>query len=163
MGMSKRPLQTFRFSPTLVAGAYATGNVMGAPVKLENAMEDPSGSAIVDSLAVIDLINAKADLEIHFFTKLVSPGADKGAFTLSATDASAWVGFIKLSGSTDYVSSAGQGLGMKSNIKAMLTGKQVTTITGTRNRDLYAVVVARGAFVAVSAADLTFLLGVEQG
>lgn len=157
--------QVFRFAPTLVAAAYASGDVMGtAVIQIQNLLDDPGGSALIDSLGLQSKISTVPDLEVHFFCASVSPGADNAAFTLSAADLAKWVGMVKLTASTDQSGTVSGGVvAMKSNIKQMITSKQVSPTTGVRNRDIFAVVVARGAFTAVSASDLTFLLGVEQG
>lgn len=166
----KRPLQVFKFSPVLVAGAYATGNVMGAPVLIPNAMLDPSGAAIIESLGLQSTVATAVNLEVHFFTALddanaaPTPGNDKAAFTLSAADMGRWAGMVTLKSNTDYSGTISGGVvAMKGNIKAMLQSTVPTPVTGQRMRSLWAVVVARGAYTAVTASDMQFLLGLEQG
>lgn len=161
--IAKHLYQTFRLTPPLVVAAYATGNVMGAPMKIAGAVCDPGGTAFLRSLALTSK-GATFDCEVHFFCAApTATGADKAAFTLTAADMANWVGAVKMATATEGMASATGNVLVKGSIGLALTAKQVTPITGVRSQDLWAVLVARGAFTPTGVADVVVMAGIEQG
>jgi hypothetical protein len=121
-----------------VAAAYGAGDVLGAPVKLPNAFLDTKGTALLQSIQLLDKDDqAAAQVDLYFFNVLpTTQGADNAAFAISDAEADNIVAVVSvLSG--DWNDVGGAKIASKGAI-----GQLVQGVAGVK--DLWVVAVARG-------------------
>lgn len=140
--------------PVINTSAYTGGDAVGGKQTLTDALRSSGGTAVLESIMVLDRGNQKAALEILIFD------ADPTAATITnnspfvfSTDDLKVLARIPVAAS-DYVT-------LDSKATATIKGIGVTlkAETGT---SLYAAVVTTGTPTYVSASDLQFIYGLLQ-
>lgn len=143
--------------PTIVAAAYATGDVIGTnnPITISNAAGSAGGTGLIKSCTIADKAGQNVALDILLFNANPSGSTftDNAAFDLVAADALKCIGVIHFA-TTDWVASAHAGVATKSNIDLSFD-----LPSGT---DIFAVIVSRGAPTYASASDLQISLLIDQ-
>ncbi len=145
MAVARTESQNKLFTVVTTATAYADADVMGVPVEITNAVQDPGSTGTLMSLVVLDPGSVKKDFDIYFFSRIpTSMGADDAAFALSDAEAAYLLGVVVVT-TEDFKSSSA---GSFATFKAIGLGiKAETTPTGigATARSIWAVCVAREA------------------
>lgn len=161
MSFQKGSIKSILVAPTLVAAAYASGDVLGtAIIDVPNFSLDSTGVGVLESLSLLDRSATGAAIDVNFFGDTVSPGADNAPFTLSSADALKWLGCISLVAG-DYAAAAGAKLATKIPLGLILK----STVVPPNNvsvKNIKVVLVARAAITIAAATDLQLRLGVVQ-
>jgi hypothetical protein len=145
-------------SPTVTVStspAYTAGDVVGSKLTLTNAARVSGGSAILDSITVLEKGSQAAALDILIFNADPSGGTytDNGAFTANDTDMGKCIARVHVA-STDYVATGGY-------TSASLGGLgKVLVASGSAN--LYAVVVTSGTPTYSATSSLAIKFGFKR-
>lgn len=144
MSFIKRDGLLITSTPVIGVGAYSSGDVLGAPVKLSDVVGDTKALAYLKSLLVLDVANQKHNLDIVFFeSDPGNVGADNAPVALSAAQLALVVGTIKIV-TADYETYGARAIAQK-NLEMLIPTKVKST-------DLWAVYIAR-ANVTYGAVD----------
>jgi hypothetical protein len=137
--------------PTITAGAYSAGDVIGGELALTNAMRVTSGTGVLHSLVLFDADNEGAAMEVMLFDSNPSGTyTDNGAPTWNAADEAKFLGKVSI-GTGDYITVNAVKLLCKTNIGLAVAANGAT--------DLYAVVVVTATPTYGTTTDLTFRFG----
>jgi hypothetical protein len=140
--------------PTVNTAAYSAGNTVGGIQTLTNAVRVSGGTAVLESIHIIDRANQKAAFDILIFES--NPAAatttDHAAFVWS-TDDLKLIGHVAVS-AADYVTVGGEAVAHETSLGIALQA------SGSAN--LYVVAVTSGAPDYVAATDLQFTYGLLQ-
>lgn len=139
--------------PTITAGAYSAGDVVGGEITLTNAMRVSSGTGLLMSISIVDLGNQKAALDLLLFDSNPSNGqADNAAYAWNAADPALLLAHIPIAAS-DYTTVGGEA------VCTLLTGGIPVQANGSM--DLYLIVVTAAASTPTytSTTDLRFRFG----
>lgn len=143
--------------PTIVAAAYASGDVIGTnnPITIADAAGSAGGTGLIKSCTVCDKAGQNVALDVLLFdaSPAGSTFTDNAALNLVAADGLKCIGVIHFA-TTDWVASAAAGVATKGNIDL---GFDLPS-----GADLFAVVVSRGAPTYASASDLQVILVIDQ-
>lgn len=142
-------------TPTVSASpAYTAGDAIGGKQTLTSAMRTSGGTAILESITLIDKANQSSALEILIFDSDPSAATitDNTAFVFS-TDISKLIARISVA-TSDYVS-------INSTAIAQLKGLGIA-LTASGSANLYAAVVAVGTPDLASTSDYIFNYGFLQ-
>lgn len=144
-------------SPTVDTSAYSSGDVISTVQTITDAVLSTKGTAILQSLAILDKSNQKAAIDLVFFNEAPenSIGADNAAYGLNDADISKVIGRISVAAG-DYVSSGTNNA--EATVKAI--GLLLQSIAGSKN--LYMAIIARGAATYEAASNLIIKLGFLQ-
>jgi hypothetical protein len=156
---SREPTITIKVTPTVSnAVAYTANDQVGGVQTLTNVAADSKSGVTLYDLAIVDLDNQKAAMDIFFFDQLPSPtSVDNGAFTITAADAGKLVGHVVVAAS-DYKSSASQAVASVGNIWKIFNPSLPTgAVTGITAKNLYAIAVTRGTPTYTGTSKLTFI------
>jgi len=89
--------------PTLDTSAYASGDVLFAPVELVDFVRDTKGLSVLRTLTVIDLANQKQAIDLLFFSRDPgSIGALNAALDVSTAQMAYFLGRVTIL-AADYV------------------------------------------------------------
>lgn len=141
-------------TPTLDAGAYASGDVLFVPTKLQEVVVDTKGLAKLRTLFVLDGADQKQDIDLLFFSRDPGDiGAANAALSMSDAEAAFLLGHVRIA-AADYVSG---------NANAYAT-KALDLLLGCEQRsaDLWVAGVCRGGTPTYGVAGLTFKLSWER-
>jgi hypothetical protein len=154
--MRRAPGAVITISPTLDAGAYASGDVLFASTKLENVALDTKGLANLRTLVVLDLANQKQAIDFYFFSQDPgSVGAANSAFDLSNTQIANCIGRYSVA-SADYITA-------KSGTNAEATKLlEMLLATAASSKDVWVVGVCRSGTPTYGAAGLKVKFILEQ-
>lgn len=87
-------LQT-TLTPTLDAGAYASGDVLFVPVRLPDVALDTKGLVTLRTLVVQDMADQKQDIDLLFFSEDPGDiGAANAALAMSDTEFASFLGHV---------------------------------------------------------------------
>lgn len=146
------------------AQAYTTGQVVGVPTKIANAVMDPGGTGILESLCLVDKENKKIAVDLYFFQrKPTTQGADAATFALSAAEMLfVCVRISVVAG--DYASSSVAAEATKTNLFSCLAAAQGSQLgmAGQGSKDIWVLAVARGSLTFSSADSLWLRAGIVQ-
>lgn len=143
------------FTPVLaVAGAYVSGDQIGAVNAVSGAADWSGGSVLLKSVTVLDAAKQDVALDLFFFSE--SPtltSVDNGAFALADSEMlGKCLGKVSLA-ATDYADAAASASATKTNVDLVL--KAVA-----RAQDIFCVLVSRGTPTYANG-DLKIVLGLE--
>lgn len=143
--------------PDIIAAAYASGDVIGTPQVVTNAVLSQGGTGKLTSLMIADKANAKVALDILFFDSApaTSIGADNAAYALADADTPKLLGRVAIAGA-DYVSSG------TANAEATIKNIGLILQAASGSKNIYMAVICRGAPTYASVSDLQIRLGIEQ-
>lgn len=139
-------------TPTLDTLAYADGDRLGSIEEVDVDAENGYHGVKLDSISVTDLSGNGIALDLLFFH--ASPtvaSADNAAIDIADAEIVKFQGHVSLA-ATDYIATASNKIGTKSNI-----GLGLKTQQSDSSGKLYVLAVARGA-ATFAASDLTFKL-----
>lgn len=137
--------------------AYSSGDVIGDHLTVSKAVLDTKGTALLQSLTVLDKANQKSALDLIFFNEepAASYGANNSAYGLNDSDLSKVIGRISVA-AADYVSSG------SNNAEATLRNLGLLLQSLEKSKDVYVLVVARGTPTFGANGDLIIKLGLLQ-
>jgi hypothetical protein len=146
--------KVFHVHPTVNTAAYVAGNTVGAIQTLTGAVRVSGGTAILESIHIIDRANQKAAFDILIFESnpTAATTTDHAAFAWS-TDDLKLIGHVAVSAS-DYVTVASEAVAHETSLGIALQA------VGSAN--LYVVAVTSGTPDYVAATDLQFTYGFLQ-
>lgn len=150
---------------------YSSGDVMGSVNTLTNIVQEVRGTAIIESIIVLDKSNQSGAIDLVFFESapISSIGADNAAYALSDSDLPLVLGRISFV-ATDYASSSTNNseatlrtIGLVVQPAASLVSTTaVQKIPQSTGRNIYMAVVCRGAVTHGSASSLIIRVGFLQ-
>lgn len=173
MGIHSRlSAKTLQLGFANAAATYATGKVIGAPIKYPNMVQDPGNSCQLESLTLIDNNAQNGNIDVFFFNQLpTTMGADQATFAISAAESLFCLGVVSV---TSYKSmGANAGVSNPQNVVTVLSGTQQqastqavapgspTTFT-PGGKDIWVLLVARASITYTAANSLFVTLGVVQ-
>jgi hypothetical protein len=145
--------KTFKINPTISTSAYSAGNTVGAIQTLTSAVQKTNGTAILESLILLDKSNQKAAMDIFIFD--VNPAAatttDHAAFAFSTNDVNV-IARISVAAS-DYITVNSEAVAVKSGLGI--------AVQASASANLYAVAVTSGT-PTYSATALQWVWGFLQ-
>jgi hypothetical protein len=147
--MRRDGLQT-TLTPTLDAGAYASGDVLFVPVQMNKITLETKGLATLRTLIVQDMANQKQDIDLLFFS--ADPGdigAANAALDMSDAEFVDFIGHVRIA-TTDYVSGSANAYATK-QLELLMQAKQA-------KQDLWVAGVCRSGTPTYGASGLTFKL-----
>lgn len=148
----KGSVRVVKLAPTVTAGAYSAGDVVGGELTLSNALRATDGSGVLHSLLVYTEDGETPELYVLIFDS--APGAalaDNAAYAWTSGDWDKLLGVVRVQ-SFDYLTIGGDGV-------ASLTGLALPVKGAAGTADLYAYVVCVGTPTFSAATDLTLLFG----
>lgn len=147
-----------RKAVTTTTTPYSSGDQVGTPIQVDNMCTNEGGTGTLLSLSIVDatISGAQVDLDVFFFNQNPTvTSADNTAFSMTdANAASQYLGHVSFS-SADYKVSA-----LQSFISAKAIGLGLAS-TGT-GRDVYAVVVSRGAPTYINGTGLELIFHINR-
>lgn len=149
--------KTVSVTPTVEATPdYAAGDVIGGKMTLANAAREDEGSGAIVSAHVYSLvdISSAVPIQIVFFNAdpTNSTFTENGAFAVHADDLAKIVGAVTLD----------QHIDCGTPVVKHTVGTTRLPFVLPAGSSLYAVAISGGAINLASAADLTFVFGIEQ-
>ncbi len=143
-------------TPAVQAAAYATGDVIGGKMTLTNALLSVGGSGILQSVQVCSKSDLTVDLDLIIFSADPSTTTftENGAVAIDVADVSKVLGRISLATRVDL----GTPVVAYANNLALPVIGDAANLT----RNLYACLVARGAYTPASTSDVTVRFGFLQ-
>lgn len=96
-------------TPTITAGAYSAKDAVGGLLTFANAVRAAGGSAMLNSVILIDHADVKADLELWLFNADPTVVADNEPFDISDANLAMCVGVVPIL-AADYHSAADNGV-----------------------------------------------------
>jgi hypothetical protein len=142
--------------PVLSTSIYASGDVMGAPIEVENVAQNTKGLAYLRSLVVLDAANQKAAMDILLFDR--DPGnigADNAALSLTTAQLDYIIGVVSVA-AADFST-------LKAATNAVaLKQPNLLIPTAVKSKSIWAVFVSRGSPTYASVSDLTVKAVMER-
>lgn len=138
------------------AGAYSSGDQLGAVNTITNACADTKGTVRIQSIVVVDIDKQNQPIDIFFFSD--SPtlaSADNAAFSL--LDAQMFLkcrGVVQISAAS-YSDTATSSIACVSELELLVQAV-------ARSRDIYCVAVARGTPTYSTISSLKISIGMIQ-
>lgn len=136
-------------TPPLDTNAYATGDLLFAPIKLQNATLNTMGGSIMRGLVILDSSNNKQAIDLLFFDS--DPGslaALNAAITVSAAQLAKLVGSLTIA-TGDYIT-------LQATTNAMATKIPNLTLSALKgSKDFWMAAIIRGTST-YAASDLSF-------
>lgn len=152
---------TLEFTPELGTSTnYATGDLMGALLTLSNAARFPQGGGWIADVYAIDLEKQGAQVDLQLFhTQPAGAGSwtDNNAFDPTDADLAYGLKPIWLTAAYSYNDNGMLSVGADFQPIRFVLPENTTPWTS-----LWAAVVARGAYNAATAADLSFRMDILQ-
>jgi hypothetical protein len=140
-----------KLAPTVTAGAYAAGDVVGGELTLTSAMRTSGGSGILHSLLVYTEDGETPELLFLIFDS--APGAslaDNAAYAWTSGDWDKLLGVVKVL-TADYQVIGGDGV---ASLRAI-----GLPVKASGSADLFCYIVCTGAPTFAATTDLTLLFG----
>ena len=88
-------------APTVTAGAYSAKDAVGGEITFANAVRASAGTAILNTVTIVDKSQAAAGLELWLFHTTITEAADNAAFDISDAELATCVGVVPIS-TADY-------------------------------------------------------------
>ncbi len=143
-------------NPVVDTAAYATGDVLFAPVEMPKAVLNTKGLAKLNTLMVLDAANQKSQIDLLIFDRDPgSLGVLNAALDISTLQLSYLVAFIPVA-AADYVT-------LKANTNAVAILKPVLMLPAMAlSKSFWLAGVSRGSPDYVAATDLRIKLMLER-
>lgn len=151
--LAKTQSKSIRVAPTVTAGAYSAGDVVGGVLTFADAARASGGCGMIQSVVVTDRGNVGSALKLILFSGSPSSAiADNGAFAWGTDDAdmAKYQGEIDIA-STDYTTLA---------TKKVATIPNVGLLYACDATSLYGYLVCSGTPTYAATTDLAVRLGV---
>jgi hypothetical protein len=137
--------------PTITAGAYSAGEIVGGELTLTNAMRKVSGTGVLHSLTLFDADNEGAAMEVMLFdANPTGTYTDNNTPTWNAADEAKFLGKVSIA-TGDYITVNAMKMVCKTGIGL--------AVSANGSADLYAVVIVPGTPTYGTTTDLTFRFG----
>jgi hypothetical protein len=137
-------------TPTITAGAYSAGDVLGGRLTIPNAVAAEGGKAVLYSLVVMDRDNEKAEFSVLFYRSQPAQNSlDNAAFAWGTGDGDKYLGRIDVIAS-DYKTFASRAVA-KPTFQPFVVESDTTS--------LYAYVVLDGGPTYTATTDVTLTFG----
>jgi len=137
-------------TPTITAGAYASGDNVGGLLTLSGLFRD-SGSALVTSVTITDRASQGADIDAVFYSASVTSAGDNNAYDPSDSDNELTTCYVPV---TTHVAFNDNGLSFQRNVGC--------SISATSGRNGFVQLVARAAPTYASTSDIVLKVCVLQ-
>lgn len=129
-------LERLTLTLTLDTSIYASGDVLANTQPLPGALRRMDSKGILRTLTVIDKDDQGAAMDVYFFSRNVSLGAENGTPSITDADAEYYLGHISVE-SADYKDLGGAKVACIKNENI-----ELSSLDSTRN--VYVAVVTRG-------------------
>jgi hypothetical protein len=138
-------------TPTISTGIYAAGDAVGGLLTFTGAARYSGGGGIIQSVAILDLDQERAPLELVLFNQSFTNSADNAAFDPSDADLANIVAVIPISQWFNFFDNA---VGVAANLAVPFQ------LAGTAN--LFGQLVTRGTPTYTATSDISVILGIIQ-
>lgn len=138
-------------APTVTAGAYSAKDAVGGEMTFANAVRVSGGSAVLNSVTIIDKSQAAAGLELWLFSATITEADDNAAFDISDAELATCVGVVPIA-TADYFQIA-------DNEVACVRGVGLQFACAATS--LFGQLKCTGTPTYASTSDLTVVLGIE--
>lgn len=165
----RKKLLRIQVTPTITAGAYTNGDVLGGQLTFANAARYSGGSGRIKTITILDKTQAqRAPMGLALFDRSVTVPADNAPFTISDADMANCLGVIDLP--VGLYNTAWPGTPANS-IMTLPNNTITTTINNAtvlpydyvlNGTDLFVAVILRSAPTYTSTSDIVISLTVEQ-
>lgn len=135
-------------------GAYTDGDVLADTQEVAGAVREDAGSAILESVSIIDRSDQKIAMDLLFFRTSVSLGTENSAPSISDADAGEYLGRVYVAVS-DYIDLGGVSV-------ATLSGIGLVLEAGAASTSVYVAAITRGGTPTYAADALRLRLGLMQ-
>jgi hypothetical protein len=149
--------KTVTVTPTVTAGAYSSGQVVGGILTLSNALRLANGSGYLPAIAIRCKVTAfTGPVDAFVFSKLpTGTYTDNATFNLTATDAASLLGVRHLN---DLTTSGTGPVALRAAFEPMPVNNSDTTPT----TNLYVILVDRASVTFASTSDISLVATVDQ-
>jgi hypothetical protein len=143
-------------NPAVDTAAYATGDLLFAPIEIPNAVQNTKGLAYLRSLLILDAANQKSAMDLLFFDRDPgSLGSLNSAIDISETQLSYLIGLYVIA-SADYVT-------LKANTNAAAAKVPNLFLPAkAQSKSFWLAAISRGSPDYVAATDLRIKLMLER-
>lgn len=152
-------IRKVQVTPVIEAAAFADGDVLHSGViQLANILQKDKHSGEVVSAVIVDLAKQSVALSLELFSRSVTGGTINNALDIADSDTPYHLGSIPIA-AADYKPFADNSIATVRNVGLAV----MSDVAGNEpSRDLYMIVVSRGAPTYVSVADIIVTLFVRQ-
>ena len=141
-------------TPTINTTQYSVNDTIGGLLTLPNAFRAPAGttggSAVIQSISIMDKANQKAAIDFHFFSSSATIQANNNGFTWNTADFVKWEGVVSFPAAT-YSTLDNRGVGSLFPVGLV--------IYGNSTQNLFVSAVSKGTPTYTSTTDLHFNFG----
>lgn len=144
-------VRVVKTAPTVTAGAYSAGDVVGGEITLTDAMRASDGTGVLHSLLVYTEDGETPELQFLIFDS--APGAtlaDNAAYAWTSGDWDKLLGVVHVA-TSDYVTLGGDGIASLRNVGL--------PVKANGSAHLYTYIVCVGTPTFSATTDLTLLFG----
>lgn len=145
--------QRIAVTPTITAGAYSAGDALGGRLEFSPATRQPTLTALLLSVVVLDKASQDAQLDLVLFNQAFTATADNAAFDPTDADLANIIGHVPIV-PADYASLNDNGLATLRSVNLPIHLSDTIT--------LYGQLVTRSAPTYASTSDLTVILYLLQ-
>lgn len=141
-------------TPTISTSIYASGDVVGAPVEIADAVLSTKGIAILRTLVVLDKSNQKSAIDILLFNQNPgSVGSDNAALDLSSAQLDMLIGRISVAAAEYTTLKAATNAEATKLLEMLIPAK-------TKSTSIWVLVVSRGTptYTTTTALSLKFIM-----
>jgi hypothetical protein len=138
-------------TPTITAGAYSAKDCVGGLLTFANATRVTGGSAVLNTVLIIDNDDEKAGLELWLFNANPTVAADNAAMTFSDANMLKFIGMVPIP-TADYGSLANNGAA---------TVRGVGLEFASASTSIYGQLKCTGTPTYTATSDLTVVLAIE--
>lgn len=160
MTIGRKSLIAFA-TPTVSTSIYASGDQLGSLVEITSALDDSSGTGMIESISVVDKAKQASLIQVLFFRdKPVLTSVDNGALDISDAEmVDKCVGIVAIA-AADYIAN---------NVNSIATIRNVGLVISSRKsqdnqsgNSLWMLVRSGGTPTYTSTTDLVFAIGIQQ-
>lgn len=153
--LNKMAVDLIDVTLTTDAEAHADNDVIAQSIEIPNAVAVTGGSAIIQSIMLLDEDDEAPAVDLIFQTDNTALASDEGeAINISDANARDILGFVNVSNYTDLI---GCQVAVKSNI-----GLVVKAASDTRSIYVHAVNRSGGAYTPAATTDLKMRIGIVK-
>lgn len=138
-------------TPTVAAEAHSAGDLLFDSTAIENAVRTNGGTAIVQSITIVDIGDQKPSIHLLFANAATDFGAPGGAPDPDDNEAATVIGVVEVD-TADYIDLGGASVVTVSNIGLLVKAGAATT-------SIYLAGIATGTPTPASTSDLKIAIG----
>jgi hypothetical protein len=136
-----------------IAGAYASGDQMGAIIEIPAILPTNGGLAKLISVVVVDKDDEGGAFDLMLWSASVTLAADNAAVSISDADALLFLGKVAIA-SADYEDVGGAKLATKTGVAIPVTG-------ASTSKSVYLSLISKDSKTYTATSDLVIKLGFE--